>query len=997
MKLKSFLSIHILLLCIGMLVPAGIFAGTTGKITGIVTDANTGETLPGVNIVIEGTQLGAASGMDGDFSILNIPPGTYSVRASMIGYQAIVMEKVQVRIDLSSKVNFKMKETVLEADEVTIVAERPMVQMDETYSMSSVSADEIAILPVQSVNDVMGLQAGAVESGGLHIRGGRTGEVAYWVDGVSTTDVFSGGMGVKVENSAVQELQVVSGTFNAEYGQSMSGIVNIITKEGSQKYSGELKGYIGDYVTGTDIFDVWKSVVGVYDSTSGETTVTEDRESPLKKFNPIYNGEFSLSGPVPFMGDKLTFFVNGRHFSDEGYLYGREWYLPQGIPGDSSLVPMNPFVQTSTQAKLTWNPMGSIKMSYNVFWNEYQQDRTFDRNYKYVPGGIPLRKGGGTTHIFSFNHVLTPKTFYELRVNKFYNEYKSYVHDDATATPHWLVHVEGDSTYPETTLDLATDAGLDEFDWVKQQGFTFDYLVDPNDPDGYVDADSASDPASYSFYRAGNSLNRYFRSTAYWVGKFDVTSQVAENHTVKAGMEYRKHDLNLDDYTLQPKRKEGLDEEIVPFTPEIPDISTIYHNKYNRKPMEFSAYIQDKVEYKDVIFNIGLRFDYFDANSVVPADPTDINVWNPFKNEYRYKNWIEPPDSITGQALTDYYKNFEEYTVDERREFMHKKVDAKYKFSPRFAISYPITDKGFIHFSYGQFFQMPEFQYLYSAPDFKVSTGGGQSIIGNADLHPQRTTQYEIGLKQELTEDMAIDVALFYRDIRDWVGTSPLIQTYRPVVSYSIYENKDYSNVRGITVEIDKRYSNNYRFMVDYTFQIAEGTYSSPNDAFNSLQNDEEPRLNLIPLNWDQRHTLNAQFMYTINGWTATAIGRYLSGRPYTPTFAKGELVGGTALLGLRENSAISPNTTSLDCYLMKQFDINNFHVSAFIYAYNVLDLRSERTVYSDTGTSDYTTDPRVEDVEYVYNRIGSVADYLARPEWLVSPREIQLGFSIGF
>jgi len=995
MKKKQILIILIILLVIGSVFDSGIvIAGTTGKIAGRITDAESGEPLPGANIIIEGTLIGAAADADGYYVIINIPPGVYSLRATMMGYKETRIEAVRTRIDLTTTINFRLSATVLDVGEsVTVVAERPLVQLDMTYSLSSVSSDDIQSLPVQNVNDVMELQAGVVNAGGLHIRGGRSGEIAYWVDGVAATDVFSGGMGVTVENSAVEELQVVSGTYNAEYGQAMSGIINIITKEGGRDYHGEIKTYVGDYITGSSLYDVWESVA--YDTANGE--VVESRENPLSKFNPIYNGEFSLSGPIPLTGDKLSFFMNGRYFSREGHLYGRNWYTPQGLPGDSVLVPMNPLEQYSTQAKLTYKPNGSLKFGYNFFYNRYQRDRTYNRLYKYNPYGVPLQKGGGMTHIFTINHVLSPSTFYELRVNRFYNEYKSYLHEDPLARPDWKVIVLADSLNPEVELFLNNEEDAAAFEEYKQLGRKFRYTVDPNNPDGYVHPDSSRDPASYSYYRAGNILNHNSRSTAYWVGKFDLTSQINKSHQLKFGIEIRFHEIKMDNFNLQEAREAGKDEAIVPFTPLVPPTSSIFHDKYTRKPREFSAYLQDKLEYKDVNFNIGLRFDYFDPNHVVPADPTDPNIHDPFKYEHIYKNWEEPPAGTVGSDLDAWEAQFKKYTAEERKEFMHKKADVNWKLSPRLAVAYPITDRGVIHFSYGHFFQIPEFRYLYDSPDFKLTSGGGIGIIGNANLKPQRTTQYEIGLQQQLTDNMGIDVTMFYRDIRDWVGTSPIIKTFRPTVGYSVYENKDYSNVRGVTLKLEKRMSNNFTFRTTYSFQIAEGTYSNPDDAFNAIRAEQEPRLALIPLDWDQNHTLNGQFMYRYNGWMASVIGKYWTGRPYTPSFAKGARVGDTAYNGLVENSARRPTVSSLDFYFMKEFQMGGLELSAFVYFYNLLDQREETSVYGDTGTAEYTTYPKVNDVPYAPQRISTVEDLLKRPEWYITPREIQIGFTIGF
>lgn len=976
------------ILLIAVLVCCSLWAGTTGKITGRVIDSQNQEPLVGVNVMLEGTYLGAATDMEGRYLILNIPPGVYNLRMSMMGYRETVTQQVRVRIDLTTNIDASLETTVLETDEsVTIIAERAMVQRDMTGSLSAVGGDEIETMPVQSINDVLELQAGVVQSGGLHIRGGRSGEVAYWVDGVATTDVFSGGMGLTVENSAVSELQVISGTFNAEYGQAMSGIVNIITKEGGQTYSGEIKAWVGDYFSQASQFGVMESVAESVDPISGRPVGAGVSENPLAKFNPNYNVEFNLGGPVPLFGDKLSFFANGRYVTDEGYLYGRQWFLPIGAPGDSSLVPMNPYERISGQFKLTYRMTPNIKISYNGFWNDWQNDRSFSHDYKYNPMGIPKQFGKSMSHIFSLNHVLSPTTFYELKVNRFFRDYTSHVYDNPLTMPDYLVHVMEDTArgVEAFTFDPNTEEGKERLKFVQDQEYSFQYFTDPNGPLGYVHPDSARQPIGYSYLKAGQNLSQYFRSTAYWVGKFDLTSQVQRAHQIKAGFELRLYELELDSYTLQRALKEGKSEEIIPFTPWVPPVSNRYHDYYKRKPRELSAYLQDKIELKDLIMNIGVRFDYFDANSIILADPRDPNIYDPMLDENTYKN----PDAAESERI--------EYTSEERRAFMHKKVETKMQLSPRLGIAYPISDQGVIHFSYGHFFQIPEFQYLYDSPDFKFSKGGALEIVGNADLKPQRTVMYEIGLQQQITQNIGLDVTLFYRDVRDWVGTGTAVVTYLPAISYSLFENKDYSNVRGVTFKMEKRYANHFSARLDYSYQVVEGTYSNPADAFNAMQALQEPRLAIIPLNWDQNHTLNASVTTEVMNWAVSLIGRYWTGRPYTPGYARGSTVGTSTFSGLRENSARLPNQKSVDLYLHHMFNLDLFKVKLFINVYNIFDIQDENAVYGDSGTAEYTTLINREFVDYDPRRISTLEDYVNQPGWYTSPRQLQIGASILF
>ncbi len=284
-----------------------MFAGTTGRLAGRITDAISGEPLPFVNVVIMGTTLGAATDIDGYYSIINVPPGNYVVKASAIGYSNISYQDVNVSIDLTTTIDFQLSEASVElADEVVVIATKPLVRMDQTSTSSIIGDDVISKLPVENLGDVLKLQAGVVvsSSGDIHIRGGRSNQVVYQIDGVPVTDVYDGSSAVNVNQNAVQELQVISGAFNAEYGQAQSGVVNIVTKDGGSKFSGNLQMYGGDYVSNKDT--IYPHI---------------DNINPIA----IRNIEGSLSGPI--LKDQLFFYANGRYFYNSGSIYGRRVYL----------------------------------------------------------------------------------------------------------------------------------------------------------------------------------------------------------------------------------------------------------------------------------------------------------------------------------------------------------------------------------------------------------------------------------------------------------------------------------------------------------------------------------------------------------------------------------------------------------------------------------------------------------------------------------------------
>jgi outer membrane receptor for ferrienterochelin and colicin len=886
------------LLLLVALLPYLVFAGTTGKLTGKVTDKKTGEPLPFVNVVIEGTSLGAATDLDGKYTILNVSPGKYNVKFQYVGYQTVVVQNVQISIDLTTTQDAVLEETAVEMQAIVVEGKAEKIQKDITSSQARVTSEEIKNLPVAELSDVLQLQAGVTKGAGgeFHIRGGRSSEIAYWVNGISITDAFDNSRGIEIDNSSVQELQVISGTFNAEYGQALSGIVNTVTKEGGQSFRGDVKVYSGDYASNfTDYF------VGI------------------DKFSPVanYNVQGSLSGPIPMTNNKLTFFTNLRYVYDDGYLYGYKKYNTDGTPADGKLTAMNWNKRLIGQGNLAWMASGSLKFNAEVlFSNEKFKD--YNHFFKWNPDGDVNKFANSYNATFTMTHTLSSKSFYTLKVSDFFKDFKEYLYED------------------------------------------------PYDP-RYLHPDSLR-TVGYAFVTKGTNLHRFYRKTNTLIAKLDFTSQISENHLIKFGAEGRTHKLSFDDYNLEPLRVNGVPVE--PFKPSIPAENTPNRTKYDASPIEFSAYVQDKIEYQSVIINIGLRLDYFNSKGNVLVDPTDPNIYLPLRPE------------------------LENLSIAEREQYFYKKADPKWSVGPRFGIAYPISDQGVLHFSYGQFLQIPSFQYLFNRGPFIVpNTGSGYGPYGNPDLKPQQTIMYEIGFKQQFFEDFSADVTGFYRDIRNWITAGPLIST-RNLVSYSTYINKDYSNVKGITLNLSKRFTNHYSIDLNYTYQVAEGSNSSPEDEFFAQLGNNEPTLYLIPLDWDQRHLLNFSMFVGDVDWGISTIARYGTGLPYTPSITQFTADRGITS-GLQRNSRRKPTQFSIDLSMHKTFGVFGLNVTTFLRVFNLLDNRIAVNVFGDTGKPDYTTEGK--NIGPDPKRPNTVEEYLRYPWNYGEPRRVEFGFEFSF
>ncbi len=890
-----------------------LFAGTTGKLTGKVVDSKTNEPLPFVNIIIVGTNMGAATDIDGNYTILNIPPGTYSVKAQYIGYQPVIVEGVKISIDLTTKQDFSLSESAVELEAVVVEGKKDILQKDVTSSQSSVSAEQIKELPVQEFNDILQLQAGVSRdaSGGFHIRGGRSSEIAYWVNGISITDPYDNSRGVDIDNSSVQELQVISGTFNAEYGNAMSGIVNTVTKEGGRDFKGNLNVYSSDYLS---------------NFTSYFTNI--DKYDPFTN----YNFQGSLSGAIPFTSNLITFFVNGRYVYDDGYLYGSQKYNIDGSKSDGNAVPMNWSKRWLAQGNIAYQFFQGFKLNTELLYSkENYQD--YNHFFKWNPGGNPFKYSNSYNGTFTVNHVLSPKTFYTFRLNYFFKDFNQYLFDSPT-----------DSRY--------------------------------------LHPDSLNTVA-YAFVTKGTDLHRFFRETSSYTAKLDFSSQINENHLIQVGVEGKTHRLSFDDYTLEPLTVNGI--PVTPFIPAIPDENSINRNKYKAKPDEFASYFQDKIEFENVIINIGLRLDYFNSNGKVIVDPTDPNINVPLHSPSHFGLNL-PNDTWTDQAIAEYKSYLNPY--------FYKNATGKLQISPRFGIAYPISADGVVHFSYGHFLQVPTFQYLFNGGEYKVpETGSVGNPFGNPDIRPQKTIMYEIGFRQQFTDDYVIDVTAFYRDIRDWITAGPPTPTLNGV-TYSVYTNKDYSNVRGITLSINKRFTNHFSFDINYTYQVAEGSNSNPDDEFRAAQGNQEPAIFLNPLNWDQRHNINLNVLVGDNDWGISLLGRYGTGLPYTPSITQYTSDRGLNT-GFQTNSRYRPSQFVIDLKANKTFNLMGLAVTAYVKVFNLLDTKVIINVFGDTGDPDFTTE--AQNIGADPNRPNTVAEYLRYPDHYGAPRLVQTGIEFSF
>lgn len=933
-----------------------------GRITGTVTDARDGEPIIGAQVIIQGTTLGTTTDFDGNFRILNVRPGTYTLEFRYIGYTTQIVEDVLVRTDLNTVVDMQLRESVLEGEEVIVRAQRDVVIRDLTSTESRVSRQDIERLPVQEVGDIVSLQAGVTvgPGGSIHIRGGRSSEVAFIVDGVRVSDDFDRGSGLRVENQSIEELQVISGAFNAEFGQATSGIINIATRSGTNNWRGNLRIWGGEYATTRS---------GLFPGAPGS----------FSEIDPIhqYNVEGSLSGPI--IRDKVTFFVSGRRFRNEGWLFGYNAFSPQGpilplqdeagnltwergfneVPvsnpvnryghfinpddpwiniiendgefiryrdegfRDSTMVSMHPFETLSFQGNLQWNASRLLRLNLIGNWSQ-----EFSQGYSH------------SGRLVAANNPRTERNNYFLNLR-------------TTLTP---------SANMFFTSNLA----------VRYNAFETSLFGNPFDP-RHLNFERTGDfpqefqPRDGRFARFGTSNGFFNRNTTTFIGKIEYNHQVNDQHFIKAGIDIQADVLNFRSFglvpvtggaDLQPFPQEVLDRD---FPPElgIPLPNTIGHERWTRKPVTLSAYIQDRIEYENLIINAGLRFDYFIPNGRIPASDRP--------------------------RLTQRF--------DERGPDFWTEASPKYQLSPRLGIAYPISSRGVIHFSYGYFFQVPNFSNLYNGSNLILANiSGAQGPFGNPDLRPEQSVKYELGLQQEIFTGTALDLSIFYEDKRDYVSSGPIKPTAIPSVRYGTWINRDYANIRGITAAINQRVTRRVSFGLDYTFSIAEDSNSDPAaEFFAAVASGDTTGSNLArfltPANWDRTHVLNSSFFYARDTWGFNVVQRFSSGLPYTPSAAVPRNVGITSTGDIVTNSLRMPVSFTIDLNMYKNVQVGGYTMGLFFNIFNLFDARNPNSVFNDTGSPDLPLNP-LADAE---------PGWYANPTRFAEPRRVQFGFSMQF
>ncbi len=889
----------IVLLVVGVI---SLFAGTKGKIAGRIIDKNTGEPLMGANIVLTARwvgdeevelaqMMGAASDADGRFFIINIPPGSYTVKATYLGYNQQVQTQVKVIVDRTTRIDFGMESTAIAGERVVVTAYRDdKIEIDITATKQTYTVSEVeeAVAGINDIEDILELQADVIDN---HFRGGRENESTYLMGGSPVVNPIDQTKAFNPMVLGLEQVEVLTSGFSAEYGNAQSGIVNMVPKEGGDRWRTTFemssnmpyyKNWVGDQ--GANFYDPsalpwhallddtedWlaidpatgQSVLAYFENLLAEGATSADSlyaaQLRLKQYQQFYQDigreyknrldyriDVSTGGPV---SENMSFFLAARQENINQA-------LPLAQPDINRQIMTNLSYRPTDKDKLLLSYTYSLATRQNTSasLNQYAFLRRTQRTY--------FQKDNVYDIGLKWNHVFSPSTFME-----------------------WNVKM----------LSM----------WTKER---LPYL-EPDDYDHKNDnrfSGAISFPNSSGFTQVSTGPRGDSKSKTFHVdGSF--SSQINNNNLIKGGLQFFLYEMDV--YREMNIGNAPQDQ----------------FEEYDVQPYEGALYVQDKMEWEGMIANIGLRLDYYNFNTDYFAD-----IFSPVRNP-NYDPTL--PYSERGS----YYD--EELALKEKTELF-------VRLQPRIGISFPISEGSVVHLNYGTFTQRPPFTRIFN---HRIRSSGEIIFLGNPRMEPENTTSYDVGLVQALPLGFRLDVSAYYKDVKNLIETTYYTDSNQ--WQYQTFQNRDYANIKGFHVSLEK-YTGWMNAIIRYNYQSASGKASTPFEApvyhYEDVRGEELsefPDPEDIYLDYDRTHRLVANLTFNtgktfgpemfgmkpLSNMIISGIYKYYSGRPYT-----WDDLG----LGLKMNKR-APGFGDLRIRIQKQFNVGGTLLAVYLEGFNVLNKR---------------------------------------------------------
>jgi len=999
---------------------------TSGKLTGIVTDVQNGEPIAGAQVYVEGTGLGALSAENGRYFIINVPPGTYTVVAEMLGYQTFRVENVLVVIDATRTLDFELTPQAIAVEEIRVEIERtPLIEIEARGSQDLISSEDLASLPVNTVEEALELRQGffvvpdnedilafTEKSRGItpiRIRGGRNGETVTLIDGIPINNFIFGGPAFSLTKAAVGQITFLKGHFAPQYGNALSGIINIATREPGTELAGGL-----EYQT--------SALAGALGSEPDE----------LSAFRFL---EGYLSGSVPGTGDKLRFLVAGRRQSGAARVleFDDDIFDPSNPPQANTLNVPNirdvfpgwrAFGFDDSQqlfAKLVYHLNPSAKISAQII-DDTRQYQRFDFDFLltgFDPRSSPVVDSAADSLFYEAIEAGAP--FEDVALGSVQADRTLFVAKYSQVFGRSFLNVNF-GIFDQQRRNCSFFEGVCLEDNFADINFTNDRFVAPG-----ITIEHATTGTDQLF--GGEEITTF-------VLRGDLQSQIGDHHNIQVGAFADFHDLEFDE-----KRNQGANDVFV------------VNMKYSAKPWDASVYLQDIIEFDFLQMDLGLRFDFGKAGGlffVNPLDPT---------NGTTAREVCEDPERFGADTLyftgllacADPAVRDSGAIIAAQDDFEESEV--RVQVSPRLGISFPLTASANVFFNYAINTQNPLLNNIFQntsigtpgeaqpcglpgvSRDAAANAECGPIIfsdqfavpfLGNPNLKIERTTSYELGLLSELAEDYALSLIFFNKDqfgltgVRTGgVGIQDIGATYGGATPlYQVLVNEDFQTVRGVEIGLRRRLSDFWAFDLNYSYSQARTNAAPPEREFQNTATEFDPEVREeIRSEIDIPHRFNGVVRFAagaeppeirIGGADIGSILRRTSvvvslqahsGIPYTPTtsFSGGLAAGGNALFQLERNSGRGPASWSVDLRASKGVTIGDVVYSAFIQIDNLFDRKNCLQPLPATGRCDAGSVDQGRSRQG--NPVGESATttFFDRPQLFGPRRQMNVGVRVDF
>lgn len=770
--------------CLGfacLLLAHPLSAGTTGKISGKVLDQQTKEPLFGANVVIHGTNLGASTNAKGEYYILNVHPGTYAVVISYIGYENLTQTQVAVHADRTTYLNAALKPTLIEGEAVTVIAERPVIEPDLTSSEQLVTAKAIEKSWTRTVKEVLDTQAGVISTPPslawtrgetqTYIRGSSIVQAVYMLDNLSVNSGLLSDNYTGFNTSTIEQISLLTGGYNAEYGEGRSAIVNIVTKEATTGIHGTLLSRLrpgGKYHFGRNFYDKENYDYKFFDLNYWTQQSRDPNSGALYGQNPdsllaVWRASITPNATLAKYAERaepefeatlygainndLTFLASGR--------------FKNGVSIFPQAMPHNP--EFNFQGYLNYKLSNALKLRVGGFFGGYESadypavnfnsiesaqesawlaPMRIDEQYaraKYNPEGAIYRQWPELRRwsqaYVRLTHVLNPKSYYEINV--------SYLRDKMDRS-------DRDHVIPDSLWSRRNDTQK---------------MINRFLEEGY-------------FHTFTDN-----RSEIYQL-KADYTNQITPHHLLKSGLGLRLFDF---DYRHFMGVYEGGNRwNLV--------------NVFSGRPYEGNIFVQDKIEYPGLVVNAGLRLDFFHQNRSAPSNRYDPLAMQPTTPGHDPTQ----PLGIPGDPLRE-------------------RTKLQLAFAPRLGISHPISENSVLHFVYGHFYQRPSWTKMFGFPFVNYTEDMNtvldpyarqitymeewQGWYGNPELGFERTVQYELGVDYNIASRVKLDLTGYYKDAsREATVITGVYAALYSTTKALMLSNSGYSDVRGIETKLESRW-----------------------------------------------------------------------------------------------------------------------------------------------------------------------------------------------